>query len=150
MRTSSQRVHCREVVTADFDAIAGLLAGGFATSREHWLRILKRLEERPAFPSLPRYGYLLECDDGPVGAILLIFSAIRLSEQTTIRCNVCSWHVRPPFNIYAGMLASRALRLKDVTYVNVAPAPNTLPILKAQGYSRYSYGWYAAIPSILG
>ena len=46
------------------------------------------------------------------------------------------------------MLVARALRHKEVTYVNVSPAEHTWPILEAQGYSRYSEGQFACLPAL--
>lgn len=149
MTASPPRVRCREVAEADFEGLVKLLVSGFGNTQDHWMRILKRLAEHPTPRGFPRYGYLLECEEQPVGVILLIFSVIRVGGEAKIRCNVCSWHVKPTFRGYAALLASRALRRKDVTYVNVAPAPHTLPILKAQRYERYCSGWFAAVPSVL-
>jgi hypothetical protein len=148
MALSSVRIGLREIGTADIEGIVNLLASGFRNDRNHWVRTLTRLTEHPTPAGFPKYGYLLECEGAPVGVILLIFSAILVNGETKIRCNVCSWHVKPGFNSYAAMLASRALSRKDVTYVNVAPAPHTLPILKAQGYEKYCGGWFAAVPSL--
>jgi hypothetical protein len=46
------------------------------------------------------------------------------------------------------MLVSRALRHKDVTYVNVSPAPHTRPIIEAQGFARYCDGIFVAVPML--
>jgi hypothetical protein len=148
MTAAPPRVRCREIVEADFEGLVNLLVSGFGNSQYHWVQILKRLAEHPTPRGLPKYGYLLECEEEPVGVILLIFSTIRVNGEITLRCNVCSWHVKPAFKGYAALLASRALRRKDVTYVNVAPAPHTLPILKAQRYERYCSGWFATVPSL--
>ena len=48
------------------------------------------------------------------------------------------------------MLVSQALRHKDVTYVNVSPAPHTRPIIEAQGFSRYCDGIFVAVPMLSG
>ena len=50
------------------------------------------------------------------------------------RCNLSSWYVEPSFRAYAPLLVSQALRHKHVTYLNVSPAPHTLPIIEAQGF----------------
>jgi hypothetical protein len=87
---------------------------------------------------------LLECDGSTVGGLLLIFTAIKENTKTHIRCSVSSWYVAPEFRPYAGMLAAQALRRREVTYVNATPAPHTWPILEAQGFCRYSSGWFVS------
>jgi hypothetical protein len=82
-----------------------------------------------------------------VGTILLIFSRPR-GDVPTVRCNVSSWFVAPEFRGYASLLVSKALSHKDVTYLNITPAPHTLPIVRAQGYSQYTKGLFVALPAL--
>ena len=139
----------RQIAAADFDLVAELLAKGFDRDREHWRRCLQRLAKCPAAPpGFPRYGYLLVCNGVPVGVIVLIFASVLINGERKVKCNVCSWYVEPEFRSYASILASHALRHKSVIYVNVAPAPHTLPILNAHGYVKYSRGWFAAVPAL--
>jgi hypothetical protein len=98
---------------------------------------------------LPNYGYVLECGGRPVGVILLIGAMPRTgAEPEAMRCNVSSWYVEPAFRSYASLLTSRALQCKTATYLNVSPAPNTEPILEAQGWTRYSDGLFIAAPAV--
>jgi hypothetical protein len=46
------------------------------------------------------------------------------------------------------MLASHALRDKQVTYFNITPGDHTLPMLGAQGYEPYSVGRYLVVPML--
>jgi hypothetical protein len=140
-------VRCRQISESDIDGVAVLLAGGFSRrKRQFWLRALSQLRDRKSPVDFPKYGYLLESNGVPVGAILLIFSALGRGAAERVRCNVSSWYVEPEFRGYASMLVSQALRHKNVTYVNVSPAPNTWPIIEAQGFSRYCDGIYVAAP----
>src|SRR5262245_15833790 len=124
------RVRCREIGVADIDSIVNLLAVGFRKrTRDFWMHAFRRLSEHPTPQGLPRYGYLLENKGTHIGVILLISSAIATNKVTRIRCNVSSWYVEPAFRSYAGMLVSRALRHKHVTYFNITPDRHTLPIL---------------------
>jgi len=126
-----------------------LLTSGFRSrTHDHWVRALQRLSAHPTPQGFPKYGYLLECKDTPVGVILLIFSSILVNGETRIRCNVSSWYVEPGFRSHAAMLASHAAKHKQVTYYNVTPAPHTLPILEAQGYVRYCSGSFVAAPAL--
>lgn len=145
---SPPRVRCRQIISADIDGIVNLLTSGFGKHRDFWERALKRLSEHASPPDLPKYGYLLESEDAPVGVILLIFSSFPFHEQGEIRCNISSWYVKPEFRSYATMLISMALRHKGVTYSNVTPDPRTWPILKAQGYKQYSSGTFIAVPAL--
>jgi len=46
------------------------------------------------------------------------------------------------------MLISQALKQKNVTYINITPAPHTLPMLAAQGYQRFCNGRFVAVPTL--
>jgi len=144
-------LRCRQIGEADFAAVAALFARGFpARNRRFWLRAFARLARRQSPPGLPQYGYLLECDGVAVGAILLICTTMRMGETTTTRCNLSSWYVEPDFRAYASLLVSQALRHKDVTYLNVSPAPHTEPIIEAQGFARYCDGIFVTLPMLNG
>jgi hypothetical protein len=92
----------------------------------------------------------MESDGVPVGAILVICTRMQVGDATTTRCNLSSWYVEPGFRAYATLLVSRALRHKDVTYLNVSPAPHTEPIIRAQGFARYCDGIFVAVPLLNG
>src|SRR5262249_15623603 len=80
--------------------------------------------------------------------LLLIHSRVPGCAEGRVRCNVACWYVEPQYRTYAAMLVSRALTHKEVTYFNVTPAPNTLPILAAQGYRRYTEGRFVSFPAV--
>ena len=142
-------IRCREISVGDVSAITLLLEKGFPERKHaHWLRALKRMAEHATPPGFPKYGYLLECDGRPVGVILVIFSSIIANGECAIRGNVASWCVEPAFRGYATMLTSHALARKNVTYLNISPAPRTWPILEAQGYKRYCTGQFMALAAL--
>lgn len=146
-RPTSRKVRARQIVDSDISRVADLLAKGFpGHSRAFWLRAFARLANRSSPDGLPRYGYLLENDDAPVGVILLIFAQLRTGSGCTTRGNVSSWYVEPTFRSYAALLISCALRHKDITYLNVTAAPSTRAIAEAQGYLRYNRGIFVAAP----
>jgi hypothetical protein len=145
------RVRCRQIGEADIEAVVNLLMNGFRDrGRDFWVRALKRLSEHPAPPGYPKYGYLLESGGAPVGVMLLIFSSIVVDDVTQIRCSVSSWFVEPAFRIYAAMLEAQALKHKNATYFNITPARRILPILEAQGYTRYCTGRFVSVPALSG
>ena len=41
-----------------------------------------------------------------------------------------------------------ALKRRDVTYINISPAPQTWPVVEAQGFRRYAAGQFVAFPAI--
>ncbi len=139
------RVRCRQIGDADLDALADLLKRGFGARRTlaFWRGVLARLRTRSVPADMPRYGYLLENEGAPAGIILLIFAAT--PGGGAVRANVSSWYVEPAFRSYAPLLVSQALKLRDVTYLNISPARHTWPILEAQGYQRYANGVFAAM-----
>jgi hypothetical protein len=144
-------LRCRQIEKADIDAVATLLAQGFPNrNREFWLHALAQLSGREPPQGLPKYGYLLDSGGGVVGAILLICSTMRAGDAAVARCNLSSWYVEPSFRTYAPLLVSQALRHKDVTYLNVSPAPHTRPIIEAQGFSRYCDGIFISVPMLNG
>jgi hypothetical protein len=144
----ASKIRARQIREADLPQLADLLARGFpGRPRHYWLKILLCLANRPNFDGLPKYGYLLETES-VVGVILQIFSSRTSNGQNSIRCNVSSWYVEPSFRSYASLLVAKALSLPNVTYLNITPAPNTLPTIKAQGYSQYSKGIFITAPAL--
>jgi len=144
-------LRCRQIERTDIDAVATLLARGFPSrTRQFWLHAFAQLTAREPPPGLPKYGYLLDSGGGVVGAVLLICSTMRSGEGLATRCNLSSWYVEPSCRAYAPLLVSQALRHKDVTYLNVSPAPHTRPIIEAQGFSCYCDGIFIALPMLKG
>jgi len=140
-------IRCRQIDTSDVAGVAELLGRGFPNrNRQFWTRALDLLSQRQSPDGLPKYGYLLEIDGEPVGAILMICSTMPAGALP--RCNLSSWYVEPAYRAYAPLLVSHALRHKDVTYLNVSAAPHTWPIIEAQGFSRYSDGLFVCLPAL--
>jgi hypothetical protein len=136
---------CREIADADLGSIAVLLSNGFPNrSRAYWLGALDRLKKHSAPADMPKYGYLVERAGAPVGAILLISTMMPDGNASTTRCSLSSWFLEPRVRVYAPLLSSQAIKKKNVTYYNLTPAAHTLPILEAQGYSRFSNGQFVA------
>jgi len=137
----------REIDDSNLASVAELLARGFPKRRhEFWRRALNRLTEHQPPPGVPTYGYFMEAQGIPVGVVLTIFSTSREGDALTTRCNPCAWYVDAPFRAYAGLLFAKAVAGKNVTYVNVSPAPHTLQMMEALGFSRYCNGLFVAIP----
>ena len=144
-------LRCRQIGEADIAAVAALLARGFHNrDRQFWLRAFAQLTRREPPPGLPKYGYLLESGGVPVGALLAYLLDGARGGRGRSRCNLSSWYVEPSFRAYAPLLVSQALRHKHVTYLNVSPAPHTLPIIEAQGFARYCDGVFVAVPMLNG
>jgi hypothetical protein len=149
MDCSVPAIRCRQIGEADIAAVAALLGRGFPNrARQFWTDALDRLARREPPPGFPKYGYLLESGDGPVGALLLICSTIREGGRAATRCNLSSWYVEPAYRAYATLLVSQALGQRDVTYTNVSAAPHTWPIIEAQGFLRYCDGVFVAVPML--
>ena len=147
LATTPPRARCRQIEDADLPAVTQLLAEGFPRrSRRFWERGLRRLSERTVPQDSPRYGVLLEAGDAVVGCLLLIVSEQAAGDTLVRRTNVSSWYVKPAYRVQASMLVSVAFRQKNTTFVNISPAPHTLPILEAQGYRRYAAGQVIAAP----
>jgi hypothetical protein len=151
----SSRIRARQIVDSDLSGVSDVLTRGFPRrSSRDWMQALRSLAAHPTPANLPKYGYLLESGDAPVGVILTIWSIVcaDVGQPRMTRCNLSSWYVEPAFRSYATMLISLALRHKDVTYLNISPAPNTRPIIEAQGFSKYSGGRFVVplFPTVFG
>ncbi len=147
MTKSYTRLLARVINDSDIDRVAALLTKGFPRrSRGYWRQALHRLAKHPTPAGFPRYGYLLEADDTPVGVILLIFSIVQSGNSSSIRCNVSSWYVEPDFRAYATLLISHALKRNDVIYTNISPALHVEPTIRHQGFLRYSIGQFVSFP----
>jgi hypothetical protein len=144
------RVRFRQIADSDVNDVVELLTRGFAPRRPRvfWQSAMARLVAHATPPGAPRYGYMLDDGSGPVGVILMVSSTIQASDGSRVRGNVSSWYVEPAFRGYAPLLVSQALKLKQVTYLNISAAPHTWPILEAQGYRRYSSGVYVTMPAL--
>lgn len=144
-------IRCRQIIDSDVPEITALLARGFPSrDAQFWSNALAQLGARQPPAGLPQYGYLLESDNRPVGAILLVCAELRTAVTSVRRCNLSSWYVEPAFRSYAALLVSRALAHKDVTFLNISAAPHTWPIIEAQGFLRYSDGVFVAVPALNG
>jgi hypothetical protein len=151
MASPAPGLRCRLIEKADIGAVASLLARGFLVhNHRFWLDAFVQLTRHEPPPGLPKYGYLLESGGIVVGAILLICSTVKAGDDVVPRCNLSSWYVEPAFRAYAPMLVAHALRHKDATYLNVSPAPHTLPVIEAQGFYRYCDGIFVAVPMLKG
>lgn len=140
-------IRCRPIEVDDLAGIADLLARGFpARSRRYWTRGLRRLAARSVPEGYPRFGFMLDHDGTPVGAILTIAQTIRHDGAPYVRCNLSSWYVEPAFRSHAALLAMLPFRLKGATLVNISAAPNTWPTIEAQGFERYATGQRLALP----
>jgi hypothetical protein len=151
MTAAIPSLRCRQIEEGDIDGVASLLARGFPTrNRQFWLGAFARLRRHAGPPGLPKYGYLLDSGGHVVGAVLLICSEVRAGDVEALRGNLSSWYVDPDFRAYAPLLVSRALRHKELTFINTSPAKHTWPILEAQGFARLCNGVFFAIPLLSG
>jgi hypothetical protein len=140
----------REIKENDIASIIELLKIGFPNHRSRLTeQSFQRLRDHPTPPSYPKYGYLLEYQSAIVGVLITIFTTLMIDDcRKTVRCNLSSWYVMPRYRSYAGMLSARALRRREVTYLNISPHPGTLAILEAQGFQRYCNGIFISAPAL--
>ena len=145
------QMRCREIEKSDLDDVVALLHRGFPErSPARLARALDRLATHRTPPGFPKFGYVLDNGECLVGALLVIFSAIAAEGGSHVRGNVACWYVDPSYRSYASLLTARVLSRRDVTFLNVTPAPHTWPILEAQGFERRCSGLFAAVPALSG
>lgn len=137
------RIHSREIVNSDLDQVAWLFTKALGFSKRYFSQILETMTHISTPIGFPKYGYVLISDDVIVGAILMIFTTIG---SGAVRCHVTTWVVDPAYRPYAALFFSKALRYKDVTYLNILANPRSLPFIKLQGFSICSNGQFGAIP----
>ena len=143
------QLRCRQIAERDFEQLADLLSKAFSCwSRAYWLEGLAHMRDRESPAEYPRYGYLLESGGRPVGVILTIFTAFEGSGVRKVRCNVSSWYVEPEFRGHGSPMISQIFKHKDVTVLNVSALVHTWPILRHQGYVRYSEGQMVCLPML--
>ena len=143
------RIRCREIGETDLEGILDLLAKSpFGRPREFWAEALERLGAHPTPPGYPKYGYLLQVNGVPAGVLLVIAASVMVDGRPTVRCNVSSWYVWPPFRPYGSLLASQALKRKEATYTDLSPLSHTLGLIEAQGFKRYCDGRLIAVPAL--
>jgi hypothetical protein len=141
-----RRVLAREITVLDFDAVAQLLGDGIGYPKQYFLQLLELMAQRAAPEGFPKYGRLLECNGAVVGAIILIFSTVRVADISTVRCHVTGWCVEPAYKSYATLFFAKDLKHDNVTYLNLFAQADTLTIIKLQGFTRYSKGQFLAVP----
>ena len=132
-------VRCRQIGPSDLGSVADLLTAGFPRrDRNYWLGGLRHLRDRSCPADTPRYGYMLEHENRPVGVLLLIFSVRPGASGESLRCNVSSWYVVPEFRNLAPLLVLQGLRQRQATFINTSPADNTLTTIEAQGFGDFA------------
>ena len=148
-RSPVPTLRCRTIEEGDLDAVVRLLGHAFpARSEGYWRLGLARHVARPLAPHLPRYGYLLEADGEPAGVLLTLHTDQGFKPGGGQRCNLSSFYVDPRFRPQAALLDRIATRNRDITSLNVTPAPHTWPLLEANGYTRHVRGQILAVPSL--
>ena len=134
----------REIEAYEIEFLASFLSDGLGETPKFYAEILYQLARRTAPSRYPRFGYVLESDWGIVGAILLIFSEVYANGEIIMRCHVTSWYVKPEFRTFAAVFFARALKDKNVTYINISARPAASKIIEAQGFKLYSAGQFIA------
>jgi N-acetylglucosaminyl-diphospho-decaprenol L-rhamnosyltransferase len=146
--TSAPRIRSREITDGDFDTLATFLGNGLGYPSQQFLQIFNQLSQHSTPAGFPRYGYVLQKDNTIVGAVILIFSTIWSEGAPAIRCHVASLYVEPHFRPYATLFFAKALRYKDVTYINTSARLPTRPVIAAQGFMKYSNGQFIAFSGL--
>jgi hypothetical protein len=142
-------VKCRLIEDADRERIADRLAREFPSrSRKYWLDALQRMGSRTDLEDFPKYGLLLESEGEIVGVLLQIYFRRGEGAESAVYCNLSSWCMDPRFRGYAPMLSSAATKRKDVTYLNISPAPHTRVGIEALGFRRYCDGQLVCFPAL--
>ncbi len=141
-------LRCREIGETDLGAVVDLLMRGFPGRRaSYWTQGFARMAALDVPAGYPRFGLIMENARIPVGVILTLYHLPGAATES-LRCNLSSWYVAPAFRPYASLLISIALKRRDVTYINISPAPQTWPVVEAQGFRRYAAGQFVAFPAI--
>jgi hypothetical protein len=140
------RVQSRQIAEGDLDVLVDKLTSGFPIhTRDFWYKGLARIAQRPAIEHMPRFGYLLETDSGPVGLILTIWS----KRDRQIICNLSSWCVERPYRRpHATSLPVMATSIDGPIYLNTSPADHTRKTMETLGWMQYNFGRSVAFPAL--
>lgn len=141
LATKKSDVRVRLIEDDDIPAVADCLRRGFPYRRRgYWLKALQRMAQRDRIGDYPRYGYMLETSQGPVGVLLVIYSRHAGPAGDSIRCNLSSWCVDKDYRFYAPLLHAVAVSAKQVTYINISPAAHTRQGVEALRFKRFCDG----------
>src|SRR6185312_1028376 len=102
------RVRCRQIVPADLGGLADYLTERFNNNtHDGWVTGFARVSALPAVEGMPSYGYVLECDAGIVGVLLMISSR---RNDGRIIANLSSWYVEPGWRTHSTVLTTMATK----------------------------------------
>src|SRR5579883_459252 len=143
----AQKIRIREITEEDHGPMAQYLAKSLGYPAWAYFKIFKILKDHDTPAGFPKFGYALEAEGKIAGGIILVFSSARGADQApAVRCHVTAWCVDPAYRSFATMFAQKALRHKDVTYLNLSARPNAVPIIEAQGFEPFASGRFFAVP----
>lgn len=146
-RAPSKGTSCREILIEDLPGVVDCLTRGFPERPRHFWRIgLERLARWDNAPGYPRFGHALVHDGMIVGVLLQIHSVRDTPAGVAVFCNLSSWCVDPEYRGYAILLHAKAVARKEVTYLNISPAPHTRPTIERLGFRRYAAGQFVFLP----
>jgi hypothetical protein len=135
------RIRCREIGLADLEQVIDFVSSAYRVKRDVWVRRIKRLTDHSPPIGYPKYGFMLECEGRAVGTIFTMFSSIVENGSAKIRCYLITWYVDPLYRNFGALLASRALKYKEITYrFGNTPMKHVMPMVKAQGYVQWCEG----------
>jgi len=142
-------VTCRTINEDDLEGVISCLRRGFPQrSRDYWHQAFVRASQREAIDDLPRYGVTLESHGKIVGVLLTLYARYQTQHGSEIRCNLGSWAVDNEFRPYATKMILKVLKRRDITYVNISPAPATIRFNEAFGFRLFSHGQVAFAPAL--
>ncbi|MGO9133931.1 MAG: acyl-CoA acyltransferase [Methylovirgula sp.] len=140
------KIKVRQIEESDTNAVVALLLRGFSErTADYWYQAMERLRKRHLPGEFPRFGFGITDDGVLKGVLLIIFSK---TDTGDIRANASSWYVEPNYRLFANMLLAQALRIPNVTFVNVSPNPSTLKTIGMQGFVPYVGGTYVALAAL--
>ena len=142
-------ITCRAIDAGAFGGVVDCLARNLPSrNRRSWARALEKMSSLPLVDSYPRHGYALAANERIVGVLLLIFARRAADDLFFVQCNISSWCVDPEYRGSAILLHLAAVRHKEVTYLNISPAPHTFSTIEALGFRRISNGQILFAPAL--
>lgn len=146
---SIEQIRCREITDSDLSAVEDILRRGFPERPvSFWRDGLARHAARALPSGYPRYGLVLTADGKIVGVLLTLYTDADFASVRTIRCNLSSWYVDPPYRGFAALLERMAQRDRNVVYTNVTPDPQTWTYHEARGSLRICRGQLLGLPAL--
>jgi len=142
------KVNARPATAEDKENIVKLLEGFYPGIPNHWRKLFapRSWKIEGDFP-----GFLLEDEEKVVGFLGTIFYEYESPTGIQKICNLTTWYVDPNYRRYAMALFAGVMKIPNISWTNLSPAPHILNFLIRIGFSilEDTQTFFFPIPKLL-